>query len=62
VRKKAHKEAALAAVDNLADRIFFVTSVTWTRRPVFQSEPAARMLLDKIFSYRERGIFSFTNS
>ena len=44
-------------MDNLADRIFFVTSVTWGRRSLFQSETAARLLLDTMFSYRERGIF-----
>ena len=56
--EKSHdKEAALAAVDNLADRIFFVTSVTWGRRSLFQSEPAARILTETVFSYRERGIF-----
>jgi putative transposase len=57
VRQKARQEAALAAVDNLADRIFFVTSVIWGRRSLFQSEAAARLLLDTMFSYRERGIF-----
>ena len=44
-------------MDNFADRIFFVTSVTWGRRPLFQSESAARLLLETVFSYRERGIF-----
>lgn len=57
VRKASRQEAALAAVDNLADRIFFVTSVTWGRRSLFQSERAARLLLDTLFIYRERGIF-----
>jgi putative transposase len=51
------KEAASAAVDNFADRILFVTSVTWGRRFLFQSEPAALLLVETIFSYRERGIF-----
>ncbi len=44
-------------MDNFADRIFFVTSVTWGRRSLFQSKPAARLLVETIFSYRERGIF-----
>ena len=44
-------------MDNFADRIFFVTSVTWGRRSLFQSKPAARLLAETIFSYRERGIF-----
>ena len=44
-------------MDNFADRIFFVTSVTWGRRSLFQSERAARLLLDTISNYRERGIF-----
>jgi putative transposase len=55
--KESPQEAASAAVDNFSDRIFFVTSVTWGRRPLFQSESAARLLLDTVFSYRERGIF-----
>jgi putative transposase len=54
---KARQEEALAAVDSFADRIFFVTSVTWGRRALFQSESLARLLLETIFSYRERGIF-----
>lgn len=44
-------------MDNFADRIFFVTSVIWGRRPLFQSEPTARLLLDTVFSYHECGIF-----
>ena len=44
-------------MDNVADRIFFVTSVTWERRPLFQSESAAKLLLETVFAYRERGIF-----
>ena len=44
-------------MDNSTDRIFFVTSVTWGRRSLFQSDPAARLLIDAMFSYRERGIF-----
>ena len=55
--KPSREEPASAAVDNLADRIFFVTSVPWGRRTLFESEPAARLLLDTVFSYRERGIF-----
>ena len=47
---ESRQEAALAAVDNFADRIFFVTSVTWGRRSLFQSERAARLLLDTICS------------
>jgi putative transposase len=56
VRKESREEAALAAVDNFAERTFFVTSVTWGRRPLFQSEPAARLFLECLFGYRERGI------
>jgi putative transposase len=44
-------------VDNFADRMFFVTSVTWGRRSLFQSDPAARLLIDTVFSYRQREIF-----
>ena len=55
--KAARKEAASAAVDHFADRTFFVTSVTWERRDLFRSERAARLFLDTLFSYRDRGIF-----
>ncbi len=44
-------------MDNLAERTFFVTSVTWDRRPLFQSEPAALLFLDTLSAYRARGIF-----
>ncbi len=44
-------------MDNFADRMFFVTFVTWGRRPLFQSESAAKLLLETVFSYRQRGIF-----
>ena len=55
--KGSKEEAASAAVDNFADRTFFVTSVTWERRDIFRSERAARLFLDTLFSYRDRGIF-----
>ncbi len=55
--KKPQKEAASAAVDNSAERTFFVTSVTCGRRSLFQSESAANLLLDTLFAYRERGSF-----
>jgi putative transposase len=57
VRKRVNEEAASAAVDNFAERTFFVTSVTWGRRSLFQSERAASMFLDTLFTYRERGVF-----
>jgi putative transposase len=57
VRKRVKEEAASAAVDNFAERTFFVTSVTWGRRSLFQSERAASMFLDTLFTYRERGVF-----
>ncbi len=44
-------------MDNFADRTFFVTSVTWERRPIFRSERAAGLLLETLFAYRDRGIF-----
>ena len=56
MRKRVNGEAALAAVDNFAERTFFVTSVTWGRRSLFQSERAATLFLDTLFAYRERGI------
>jgi putative transposase len=45
------------AMDNFSDRTFFVTSVTWERRPIFRSERAAGLFLDTLFAYRARGIF-----
>jgi putative transposase len=44
-------------MDNLADRMFFVTSVTWERRPLFPSERAATIFAETLFGYRDRGIF-----
>ena len=44
-------------MDSFSDRTFFVTSVTWQRRPLFRSERAARLFLDTLYTYRERGIF-----
>ena len=44
-------------MDNFSDRTFFVTSVTWERRPVLRSEHAAKLFLDTLFSYRDRGFF-----
>ena len=56
--EKASKgEAALAAVENPANRTFFVTTVTWERRPLFRSERAASLFLETLFAYRDRGIF-----
>jgi REP element-mobilizing transposase RayT len=59
VRKAARKEAASSrcGMHNLADRTFFVTSVTWERRPLFRSERAATMFIETLFGYRDRGIF-----
>jgi putative transposase len=56
---ETRQEAASAAVavDNFAERTFFVTSVTWERRPIFRSQRAARLFLDTLFGYRDRGIF-----
>src|ERR1700674_2893094 len=56
-RPKEEAAFSRCGMDNLADRTFFVTSVTWERRPLFRSEPAAILLLETIFGYRERGIF-----
>jgi putative transposase len=44
-------------MDNSSDRTFFVTSVTWERRPIFRSERAANLFLDTMFGYRDRGFF-----
>jgi putative transposase len=44
-------------MDVFSDRIFFVTSLTWERRGFFGSERAARLFIDTLHGYRERGIF-----
>ncbi len=44
-------------MDNFSDRTFFVTSVTWERRPLFRSERAAKLYLETMFDYRDRGFF-----
>ena len=40
-----------------ADRVFFVTSVTWGRRSLFQSDQFARLFLDTLFHYRDDGCY-----
>jgi REP-associated tyrosine transposase len=59
VRKGAPRRAASAAagMHNFSERTFFVTSVTWERRNLFRSDRAARLFLDTLYSYRDRGIF-----
>ncbi len=37
------------------NRTFFVTTVTWERRPIFRHEINATLLLDVFFHYREQG-------
>ena len=39
------------------ERAFFVTSVTWQRRPAFRCERTTKLFLQVLFEYRERGIF-----
>jgi len=38
-------------------RTFFVTGVTWQRRPLFRAEPMARLFVDTLYRYRGRGRF-----
>ena len=45
------------AMDNFSDRTFFVTSVTWERRPIFRSDCAAGIFLSTLFGCRDRGLF-----
>ena len=40
-----------------ADRVFFVTSVSWGRRAIFQSDQFARLFLDTLFHYRDEGCY-----
>jgi putative transposase len=44
-------------MDNLSDRTFFLTSVTWERQPLFRSERAATLFTETLLQYRDRGIF-----
>lgn len=44
-------------MDSLSDRTFFVTSVTWERRPIFRSDRAAGLFLAVLFGYRDRELF-----
>ena len=39
------------------ERIFFVTTVTAQRRPLFQDDHAVRLFLNTLFAYRDRNIF-----
>jgi len=56
-RRQRGTALAAVAVDDFSERTFFATSVTWQRRSIFRSERAARLFLDTLFSYRDRGIF-----
>jgi len=38
-------------------RTFFVTAVTWQRRPLFRAEPMAHLFLDTLARYRNQGRF-----
>jgi REP-associated tyrosine transposase len=40
-----------------ADRVFFVTSVSWGRRAIFQCGQLARLFLDTLFHYRDEGCY-----
>jgi len=44
-------------MDSFSDRTFFVTSVTWERRPIFRSDRAAKLFLDTLFKYRDQGTY-----
>ena len=40
-----------------ADRVFFVTSVTWGRRTLFLSDRVARLFLEMLIHYRGQGCY-----
>jgi len=42
---------------NFPERIFFITTATAQRKPLFRYERAAKLFLDTMFGYRDRGIF-----
>jgi putative transposase len=35
---------------------FFVTSLTWHRKPLFRSEETASLFIDTVYEYRKRGV------
>ena len=39
------------------ERIFFITTVTAQRKPLFRCNRTAQLFLDVLFAYRHRGIF-----
>ncbi|HET9406411.1 MAG TPA: transposase [Candidatus Sulfotelmatobacter sp.] len=40
-----------------ADRIFFITTITAQRRPIFRREPVAKLFIETLAHYREQGKF-----
>ena len=40
-----------------ADRVFFVTSVTWGRRAIFQADQLAQLFLETLCHYRDQGCY-----
>jgi putative transposase len=44
-------------MDEFVERTFFITSVTSQRRPIFRSERAAKLFIETLYGYRERGTF-----
>jgi putative transposase len=56
---QAHKNNGFSrcAMDSFCNRTFFVTSVTWERRPLFRSNRAAALFLETLFRYRDRDFF-----
>lgn len=44
-------------VDSSFERTFFVTSVTWQRRPAFRCKRTAKLFIQVLFEYRDHGVF-----
>jgi hypothetical protein len=40
-----------------ADRVFFITSVTWGRRSLFQSDQLSQLFLETLCHYRDQGCY-----
>lgn len=40
-----------------SDRVFFVTTVTWGRRALFQAHQFAQLFLETLFHYRDQGCY-----
>jgi putative transposase len=52
-----HKGDGFSRWMDFPERIFFITTVTAQRKQLFRCERTAKLFLDTMFGYRDRGIF-----